>query len=164
MSSVLAMMSAMSAVMAELVAMSAVMGVIAVVFVAIAVVSALCGALPAISAVMAAVFRVNAVVVVIAAVLPGIALARGELRVINLSTLIVFSSKSTFIRNRMARVFALAHAHAPISHANAHHESLPCVREFRERISRSLCSDSSGSETSQAVSIKVAWHSIVCAG
>jgi hypothetical protein len=83
----------------------------------------------------------------------------------NLPMLIVFFfSKSTPIRDRMARVFALAHAHAPISHPNAHHESLLCVREFPERTSRSLWSDSSGSETSQAVSIKVAWHSIVCAG
>jgi hypothetical protein len=144
----------MSSVLAMMSVKSAVMGVIAVVWALIAVVSALYGALPAISAMMAAVFRVVAVVVVvIASVLPGIALARGDLRLINLSTLIVFSSKSTPIRDRMAGVFALAGAHASISHANAHPESLPCVGECPEGTSRSLCSDSSGSETSQVVSI-----------
>jgi hypothetical protein len=128
----------MSSVLAMMSAMSAVIGVIAVVLVVIAVVSALYGALQAISAVMA-------VVVVIAAVLPGMAVARGDPRVINLSTLIVFSSKSTSIRDRMVGVFALADAHAYISHANAHPERLHCVGEFPERTSRSLCPDSSGS-------------------
>jgi hypothetical protein len=164
MSSVLAMMSAMSAVMAELVAMSGVIGVISVVLAVIAVVCVLYRALQAIFAVMAAVFRVMAVLVVIAAVLPWMGVARGDLRVINLSTLIVFSSKSTSIRDRMAGVFTLADAHASISHANAYPEPLHCGGEFPERISRSLCPDSSGSETAKAASIEVPWHSLVCAG
>jgi hypothetical protein len=147
MSSVLAMMAVVSAVMAELVAMSAVMGVIAVVLSVIAVVSALYGALPAISAVMAA------VLVVIAAVLPGMAVARGIASRHKSLNADRFLFKTPPIRDRMARLFALAHARASISHANARPEPLPCVGEFPERTSGSL----------RLVSIKVDWHSIVCA-
>jgi hypothetical protein len=79
------------------------------------------------------------------AVLRGMAVARGEIRVINLSTLIVFSSKSTPIRDRMAGVFALAHAHASIFRANAHPEPFPCAGEFPEWTSRVLWQDRPGS-------------------
>jgi hypothetical protein len=43
--------------------------------------------------------------------------------------------------DRMAGVFALADAHASISHANAYHEPLHCVGGFPVRTSRSLCPD-----------------------
>jgi hypothetical protein len=50
--------------------------------------------------------------------LPGMALARGSLRILNLSTMIIFPSKSSSTRDRIGRArYRRAGAHAPKGNA-----------------------------------------------